>query len=165
MVPDRQQDVAAWLIRSRYHKASWSICTLADFATASLEEDRYGILQLTEPGLGTIVQAILSLQLVLQRHLRSTASTGSRRNARHTETGAAFITHCHTWLCGEQIYWTCIFVSQHQMLQSSKFSHGSPVRLPNELPRQPDIGQENKSFSLAGDWTRVSWVKVKWLSH
>ena len=80
-MPDRKQDGAAWVIRTRLHKVSCAINALTGFATASLEEDRFGILQLTDPTLGTILQAILSLQLVLERHLRSTASTGSRRYA------------------------------------------------------------------------------------
>ena len=87
VMPDRKQDGAAWVIRTRLHNVSCAINALTGFATASLKEDRYGILQLTDPSLGTILQAILSLQLVLERHLRSTASTGSRRYASSSGKG------------------------------------------------------------------------------
>ena len=87
VMPDRKQDVAAWVIRSRLQNVTHAVNALTGFATASLSEDRYGILQLTDPTLGTVVQAILSLQLVLERHLRSTASTGSRRYGQSPETG------------------------------------------------------------------------------
>ena len=89
VMPDRKQDGAAWVIRTRLHNVSCAVNALTGFATASLKEDCFGILQLTDPTLGTILQAILSLQLVLERHLRSTASTGSRRYAHRSGRGRA----------------------------------------------------------------------------
>ncbi len=87
VMPDRKQDVAAWIIRSRFQNVSCAVRALTGFALTSLKEDGFGILQLTDPTLGAVVQAILSLQLVLERHLRSTASTGSRRHARGPDIG------------------------------------------------------------------------------
>ena len=81
ILPDRNQDVAAWQIRSSYQQAVWAIHVLTGFAVASLTEDRYGLLQLTEPGLGAAVQSILGLLLAVQQHLRAAASSGRRRDS------------------------------------------------------------------------------------
>ena len=85
VTPDRQQAAAAWQLRARYQKTAWAVRTLAGFAAASLDEDRLGVLQLTEPTLGAVAQAILSLLLALQAHQRTIAST--RRRDRQLSTG------------------------------------------------------------------------------
>ena len=56
VVPDRQQGAAAWQIRTRYQRVAWAVRALTGFAAASREEDRFGVLQLTEPRLGAVVQ-------------------------------------------------------------------------------------------------------------
>ena len=47
---------AAWLLRSRLQAVTWSVRALAGFAAVSLQEDRLGLLQLTEPTLGSVLQ-------------------------------------------------------------------------------------------------------------
>ena len=85
VMPDRQQAAAAWQLRTRYQKTAWAVRSLAGFSAASAEEDGLGVLQLTEPTLGTVARAVLSLLLALQTHQRTATST--RRRDRQLSTG------------------------------------------------------------------------------
>lgn len=68
-VSDRSSDISAWQIRARYQNISFSLKALTGFCIASKSEDQYGILQLTEPGLASILASILSLELAISSYL------------------------------------------------------------------------------------------------
>ncbi|GAB4816254.1 hypothetical protein N2152v2_003300 [Parachlorella kessleri] len=66
----RAQLRALAAVRCRYQRASLCIRTLAGFAAASLKEDKYGVLQLTHPGLGELLLCLLSALLAAQHFAR-----------------------------------------------------------------------------------------------
>jgi hypothetical protein len=64
--------------RSMYQNAAASCRSLSSLALASLTEDRYGILQLTQPGLGDVVMVLLGSLRAVQSVLRSTSGLPQR---------------------------------------------------------------------------------------
>lgn len=64
--------------RSMYQNAAASCRSLSSLALASLTEDRYGILQLTQPGLGDVVMVLVGSLRAVQSVLRSTSGLPQR---------------------------------------------------------------------------------------
>lgn len=52
--PTKGQDVALLYLASNAQQCAWSMRTLAGLLAASRREDEYGVVQLTEPALGTV---------------------------------------------------------------------------------------------------------------
>lgn len=95
---DRHQDAAAWAVRDRFQHVAWAVRALAGFSATSLTEDRHGVLQLTEPGLGAAAQAILSLLLALQQHVKAAVTVGGRRDGSASFRESSFGIRLHKHL-------------------------------------------------------------------
>lgn len=77
---DTHHEAAAWQIACQNQRVSLAVRALAGLAAASKKEDQYGVVQLSHPSLGTVLQRLLSLLLALQQHLRTGASHGRRHH-------------------------------------------------------------------------------------
>ncbi|KAL4434686.1 hypothetical protein ABPG77_002809 [Micractinium sp. CCAP 211/92] len=66
-------------LRCAYPRAVLAANALAGFACASLQEDRFGILQLTQPCLGDVLLCLLSALGAAQQLVRSSASLAPRQ--------------------------------------------------------------------------------------
>eukprot|EP00873_Tetraselmis_striata_P015327 jgi/Tetstr1/435591/TSEL_024494.t1 len=70
----------AWHLRSRHRRLELSVRTLTGLVSASLKEDRFGVVQLRSPALGDCVVSLLAALTVLRQYIRLTCSTPSRRS-------------------------------------------------------------------------------------
>lgn len=66
-------------LRSACPRAVLAANALAGFACASLTEDRYGVLQLTQPSLGDVLLCLLSALGAAQQMMRTSASLAARQ--------------------------------------------------------------------------------------
>ncbi|GFR40748.1 hypothetical protein Agub_g1358, partial [Astrephomene gubernaculifera] len=89
-VVSREQDLAAWNVRSKYYRIGWCLRGLCGLTVAAQRgEDRYGVVLLCEPALPDIVLGLLSAVLALQQYTKFMTATRSRhvskleRLARH----------------------------------------------------------------------------------
>ncbi|KXZ57024.1 hypothetical protein GPECTOR_1g925 [Gonium pectorale] len=78
-VVSREQDLAAWNVRSKYYRMGWCMRGLAGLAVAAQRgEDRYGVVLLCEPALPDIMLGLLSAVLALQQYTKLMAAARSR---------------------------------------------------------------------------------------
>ncbi|KAI3429377.1 hypothetical protein D9Q98_005472 [Chlorella vulgaris] len=75
----KQQLEALLAARCGYPQAALAARALAGFACASLQEDRFGVLQLTQPGLAEVLMCLLGTLGATQQLMRSTASLAPRQ--------------------------------------------------------------------------------------
>lgn len=75
----KQQLDALLAVRCGYPRAAQAAQALAGFACASLKEDRFGVLQLTQPGLGDVLLCLLGALGATQQLMRVTASLVPRQ--------------------------------------------------------------------------------------
>jgi len=74
----REQDMAAWSVRSKYYRLGWCLRALSSLAAVSRKEDRYGVVLLCDPNLADIIMGLLSTILVLQQYTRITSMLSCR---------------------------------------------------------------------------------------
>ncbi|PNH06060.1 hypothetical protein TSOC_007626 [Tetrabaena socialis] len=78
-VVSREQDLAAWNVRSKYHRLGWCLRGLAGLTVAAQRgEDRYGVVLLCEPSLADIAVGLLAAVLALQQYTKFVVATRSR---------------------------------------------------------------------------------------
>eukprot|EP00887_Chlorella_sp_A99_P003120 scaffold9.g3120.t1 len=77
----RPQAEALAALRCHYQRAAAAARALAGLAEASLGEDRYGVLQLSQPGLGDVALALLGGLALLRQFSRALAALGPRQLA------------------------------------------------------------------------------------
>ncbi|PSC68145.1 Nucleoporin Ndc1-Nup isoform A [Micractinium conductrix] len=75
----RAQLEALVAVRCAYPRAALAASALSGYACASLGEDRFGVLQLTQPGLGEVLLCLLGALGATQQLLRSAASLAPRQ--------------------------------------------------------------------------------------
>ncbi|KAG2498083.1 hypothetical protein HYH03_003841 [Edaphochlamys debaryana] len=76
----REQDLAAWNLRSKYYRIGWCVRGLAGLLVAAQAgEDRYGVALLCSPALPEVLQGLLSAVLALQSYTKFVAATRSRQ--------------------------------------------------------------------------------------
>lgn len=96
----REQDLAAWNVRSKYYRIGWCLRSLAGLASAAARgEDRYGVVLLCDPGLADILAALLSAVAALQQYTKFVAATRSRHPST-LERLARAVGLVSTSLCG-----------------------------------------------------------------
>lgn len=78
----REQDMAAWGVRSKYQRVCWCLRGLSGMAVAAQRgEDRYGVVLLCEPTLGDITAALLAAVLALQQYVKLTVAARARQSS------------------------------------------------------------------------------------
>lgn len=87
----KQQVLAAWHVQSRLHRTAWCLRALAALLCASFKEDRYGVVQLCEPSLPTVLAALLSARLVLQQYARYVGSAAGQQQHHHQAPSASLL--------------------------------------------------------------------------
>ncbi|GLC39723.1 hypothetical protein PLESTB_000439100 [Pleodorina starrii] len=81
-VVSREQDLAAWNVRSKFHRIGWCLRGLCGLTVAAQRgEDRYGVVLLCEPALPDIAAGLLSAVLALQQYTKFVTATRSRQTS------------------------------------------------------------------------------------
>eukprot|EP00879_Flechtneria_rotunda_P014357 GHRR01014997.1.p1 GENE.GHRR01014997.1~~GHRR01014997.1.p1 ORF type:complete len:378 (+),score=149.63 GHRR01014997.1:235-1368(+) len=75
---NRSQDMALWHLQARYHRLAWSLRILSGLSAAGLRLDKYGVLQLSTPGLSDVLTTLLAVVTVLQAFIKDTSSIPSQ---------------------------------------------------------------------------------------
>eukprot|EP00884_Botryococcus_braunii_P015231 jgi/Botrbrau1/2391/Bobra.0395s0023.1 len=74
----RSQEEAAWLVAAQYQRIAYSLRALSALTAASRREDHFGVVQLSEPSLATVLGSLTSALLVLQHYLPHSTSISRR---------------------------------------------------------------------------------------
>ena len=74
----RPQAEALLALRCGYQRAALAVRALAGLAVTSLSEDRFGVLQLSTPGLGDVAATLLAALAGLHQFGRGLAALGPR---------------------------------------------------------------------------------------